>query len=194
MRITREIIEPRHRWRAIDNKRMAKVCKDVRKIISDFLGPQITLTQTSIRDYIPRECNQCSEFVCNEERGKCTRCPSEICAHCYELPGTNSRAAPLGQTDWTMVCRPCHKESCSLERNAWDLIKSFMIQKCHKCTKMITADSWKCAVCSKWHCDGCQMRTRVYNPSVWGDTYLECWECGYERAIKQDNIITDTWG
>ena len=67
MRITREIIAPGHRWRAIDDRRMARVCKDLKKIISDFLGPQITRTQASIRKYIDRECNQCSGFTTREQ-------------------------------------------------------------------------------------------------------------------------------
>ena len=176
MRIVREIIEPRHRWKAIDNKRMAKVCKDVRKLILDFLGPQITLTQTSIRKYIDRECDQCSEFVGLQERNKCTRCPQEICAFCYHEPKVNIYTDPevvVRLEPFQPLCRPCHKESCCLDRNAWALIKEFMIEKCHKCTKMITAGAWKCKTCSKFFCKDCGMRTRVYNPAVWGDTYLE---------------------
>jgi len=196
MRITREIIAPGHRWRAIDDRRMKKICKDVKQIISDFLGPQITRTQTSIRKYIKRECNQCSEFVDPQERGKCKRCPQEICAFCYHLPKVNIYADPGGRFgDWDMLCRPCNKESCSLERNAWELVKNFLIQKCHKCTKMITASSWKCGTCSEFFCEGCERCTDVYKSvdGTWEYSHKECFDCGYQRAHDLDLIITQTW-
>ena len=44
MRITREIIAPGHRWRAIDNKRMKKICKDLKKVI-DMFEKHVTETQ-----------------------------------------------------------------------------------------------------------------------------------------------------
>ena len=198
MRITREIIAPGHRWRAIDNKRMKKICKDVRKLISDFLGPQITRTQASIRKYIERECDQCSQFTCPQERGKCKRCPQEICACCYHEPKVNIytdaevNVRIMGEP-FVCLCRPCHKESCSLERNAWELIKKFLIQKCHKCTKMITAGAWKCKTCSEFFCEGCGMGTDVYKSvdGTWEYSYKECWECGYEKARALDMIIWD---
>ena len=62
MRIVREIIEPRHRWRAIDDKRMAELCKDVRKLIVSYL---VIKKQTDIRTYMIRECKQCfTMMVC----------------------------------------------------------------------------------------------------------------------------------
>ena len=163
MRITREIIAPGHRWRAIDNKRMKKICKDVKKIISDFLGPQISRTQASIRKYIDRECNQCSVFACLDERAICTRCPQEICAFCYELPKVNIRQHPDRRyEDWDMLCRPCHKESCKIDRNSWDLIKSFMFVKCDCCSKLMPGAA-RCGyhplnrIKGTWFkCDGCK--------------------------------------
>ena len=188
MRITREIIAPGHRWRAIDDRRMKKICKDVRQIISDFLGPQITRTQTSIRKYIERECDQCSAFTHRDERGKCKRCPQQICAFCYQRPKVSNGT-------WEHLCEPCHKESCCLDRNAWELIKKFLIQKCHKCTKMITAGAWKCGTCKEFFCDGCGMGTDVYKSvdGTWELSHRECWDCGYQRAHDQDMIITQMW-
>ena len=179
MRITREIIESRHRWRAIDDRRMAKICKDVKKLISDFLGPQITLTQTSIREYIERECNQCAWFTCPQERNKCEWCPQEICAFCYHEPKVDIYQNPQ-QINWDVrqpfLCRPCHKESCCLDRNAWALIKEFMIARCECCDEMITATSYKCGYCKKFWCHDQQ-------PSqITDDDKHMCWDCQVEFA------------
>ena len=166
MRITREIIAPGHRWRAIDDRRMEKICKDVKQIISDFLGPQITRTQTSIRKYIDRECDQCSEFTDRQERGKCKRCPQEICAFCYHEPKVNIYTDPeisvriMGEP-FEHICRPCHKESCCLDRNAWELIKSFLFVKCDCCSKLMPGAA-RCGSESRrlrgtwFKCDGCK--------------------------------------
>ena len=184
MRIVREIIEPRHRWRAIDNKRMAKVCKDVRKLIVSYL---VIKKQTDIREYMIRECKQCFGMCPPYARLKCDRCPQEICFVCERSHGPDE--------NFDLLCVACHEETLKIDRNAWALIKKFLIQKCHKCTKMITAGAWKCGTCSKWHCEGCGMGTDVYKSvdGTWEYSHRECWDCGYQRAHDLDMIITQTW-